>query len=93
MTSICHGAYLHGYARKPVPRWLRRFIARSEIHRSWLAGWLGFFEQDGVAYGPAVPYSLRLGCDANRDDDVMMEWESDAVMMQKEYGGHPPYYD
>ncbi|MCF7701549.1 hypothetical protein [Loktanella sp. M215] len=56
MTSIYLRAYLHGYARQPAPRWLRRVIARSEIHRAWLAGWLGYFEQDGVSYGPAFPY-------------------------------------
>ncbi|MBS1303425.1 hypothetical protein [Loktanella sp. SALINAS62] len=67
MTSIYHRAYLHGYARQPAPRWLRRFIARSEIHRAWLAGYLGFFESDGVAYGPAYPYPQFPDCDADED--------------------------
>jgi len=64
MTSIYLRAYLHGYARQPAPRWLRRSIARSEIHRAWLAGYLGFFESDGVASGPAYPYPQFLDCDA-----------------------------
>ena len=56
MKSIHMRAYLSGYAKQSAPRWMRRVIGKTEIHRAWLAGWLGFFEQDGVAYGTAHPY-------------------------------------
>lgn len=39
-----------------MPRWLRRLAARSELHRAWLCGFNGCFEQHGVRYGPVNPY-------------------------------------
>ena len=56
MTSIYLRAYLAGHTGQIMPRRLRKAIAGSELHRAWLVGFLGFFEQDGVAYGPANPY-------------------------------------
>lgn len=67
MTSIYHRSYLRGYARQPAPRWLRRLMGGSEIHRAWLSGWLGYFEQDGVSYGPAHPYPQFSGYDPDED--------------------------
>lgn len=49
--------YLYGYQGKALSRLLRKLIAGSEVHRAWLLGYLGFFEQDGVRFGPANPYS------------------------------------
>ena len=48
--------YLAGYSGRVLPRWLRRLAARSALHRVWLSGFTGCFEQDGVRYGPANPY-------------------------------------
>ena len=59
MTSIYLRAYLAGLAGQVMPSRLRKVLAGSELHRAWLVGFLGFFEQDGVAYGPARPYRNR----------------------------------
>ena len=67
MTSTYMRAYLRGYAKQPAPRCLRCLVARTEIHRAWLSGWLGYFEQDGVSYGPAHPYPQFPGYDADED--------------------------
>ncbi|WP_290777188.1 hypothetical protein [Hoeflea sp.] len=61
MQSIYLRAYLAGYSGRHVPRSIRRVFAGSELHRAWLIGSMGFFEQDGVRYGPANPY--RIGDD------------------------------
>lgn len=53
---LLHHVYLYGYSARPLPRWFRRAIARSEIHRAWLIGFMGFFVDGGVKYGPANPY-------------------------------------
>ena len=42
-NHFLHRIYLWGYGRRVMPRWLRRAIARSEIHRAWLSGRDGFF--------------------------------------------------
>lgn len=57
MTPIYLRVYLAGHAQQALPRRLRKAIAGSQLHRAWLVGFLGFFEQDGVAYGPANPYA------------------------------------
>ena len=49
--------YLARQSGRVMPRWLRRLAARSALHRDWLSGFTGCFEQDGVRYGPANPYS------------------------------------
>jgi hypothetical protein len=56
MKSLYLRIYLMGHAGRHMPRRLRRAIARSEVHRAWLCGYKGFFEQDGLRYGPANPY-------------------------------------
>lgn len=58
-----HRAYLAGYSGFQPPRWLRRVLAGSCWHRAWLLGRLGFFIENGAAYGPANPYRT-LGRDA-----------------------------
>jgi hypothetical protein len=35
---ICERAYFIGYEQLFLPRRVRRVIAKSEIHRAWLAG-------------------------------------------------------
>ncbi|GGB09138.1 hypothetical protein GCM10011491_41370 [Brucella endophytica] len=57
MSNIYMRFYLYGYQGKALSRLLRKLIAGSEVHRAWLLGYLGFFEQDGVRFGPANPYS------------------------------------
>lgn len=60
-------AYFTGYAKKQIPRCIRRLLARTEIHRAWLDGYNGCFTQDGIKYGPANPYS------AEKHDSALME--------------------
>jgi len=55
-NAILHHVYLQGYGKRSFPRWMRKVIARSELHGAWLSGYHGRFEQDGVRYGPANPY-------------------------------------
>ncbi|EGP54343.1 hypothetical protein G3A56_28175 (plasmid) [Rhizobium oryzihabitans] len=59
-------AYLLGYDGKVMPRSLRKLLARSEIHNAWLLGFMGFFEQDGIRFGPANPYPGELAIPADR---------------------------
>ena len=40
-------AYLEGYQQHLWPRWLRRLIVGTELHRAWLSGHMGVFEPDG----------------------------------------------
>ena len=49
--------YLRGYSGRPLPVWLRRFAARSEIHRAWLSGFDGNFVENGIRYGTSNPYN------------------------------------
>ena len=58
MQSLYLRVYLVGYRGWYMPRALRRIIAGSELHRAWLLGFLGYFEEDGVRYGLANPYGL-----------------------------------
>ena len=55
---ILHQAYMLGYAGQGVPRQLRRLLAGSLIHRAWLLGRGGYFEENGVSYGTGRPYGL-----------------------------------
>lgn len=48
--------YLAGYRGRVMPRWLRRIAARSALHRAWLSGFTGWFDEGGISYGPANPY-------------------------------------
>lgn len=51
--------YLAGYGGYTLPRFLRRFFAKSEIHRAWFLGRHGYFEQDGIKYGLSTPYECK----------------------------------
>ncbi len=57
-TRCLHRIYLWGYGGGQMPRWLRQLIAGSEIHRAWVLGRDGFFEESGIQYGPANAYGL-----------------------------------
>ena len=57
--DILQNFYLQGYQGIIWPRWLRRCIAGTEIHRAWLLGHLGFFSEARVSYGPCAPYDLK----------------------------------
>ncbi len=39
--------YLAGYKGVCLPRWLRRIMAGNRMHRAWLEGYMGSFEEDG----------------------------------------------
>ncbi|MCY4316722.1 MAG: hypothetical protein OXC66_11505 [Roseovarius sp.] len=39
--------YLWGYSGQTLPRWMRRFLARTSLHQAWFLGFAGFFKQDG----------------------------------------------
>ncbi|MBJ2153175.1 hypothetical protein [Paracoccus sp. IB05] len=54
--NLLHRVWLAGYSSYRPPGWLRWLLARSDWHRAWLLGHLGFFVEAGVAYGPANPY-------------------------------------
>jgi hypothetical protein len=55
-TEVLMLSYGRGHGGYKMPRFTRRLIARSELHRAWLLGSLGYFQQDGVSYGPCNPY-------------------------------------
>jgi hypothetical protein len=60
--------YLAGYSGLLMARWLRRLMARSDWHRSWLSGHMGsFLKDDGSPFGVCdrVWYSWRKGALAN----------------------------
>ncbi len=54
-----HRVYLWGYAGHVAPRWMRRILAGTGLHRAWFLGFHGFFVQDGVSYGLARPYPFN----------------------------------
>jgi len=58
-NRFLHRIYLWGYGGRAMPRWFRRAIARSELHRAWLSGRDGFFCERGIQYGPANAYGLK----------------------------------
>lgn len=70
-NAILHRIYLHGHSQKPLPRWLRRAAARSQMHRAWLSGFNGCFWEAGVRYGPANPYAEHLSRNNAEIDDMM----------------------
>jgi len=61
MKFIVYRAYLAGHSDRVMPRQVRRLLAGTELRRAWLLGSMGFFEQDGIQYGPANPYALAAG--------------------------------
>lgn len=48
--------YLAGLSGYVAPRALRRLLAGTPWHRAWLVGHLGYFNEQGVSYGPTCPY-------------------------------------
>lgn len=46
MTSMHTRFYLLGYSGYLLPRSLRRLLARTKVHRAWLAGDMGIFPPD-----------------------------------------------
>ena len=54
--AILLRVYLAGYRGRVMPRCLRRIAARSALHRAWLSGFTGCFDEGGISYGPANPY-------------------------------------
>lgn len=48
---IEHWAYMQGYRGKVPPRVVRKLFAKSTLHRAWLAGHMGVFEQAGFRFG------------------------------------------
>lgn len=56
IRAVLHRVYLWGYTDQSAPRWARRLFARSDIHRAWLLGFHGVFEEAGQSYGPTNPY-------------------------------------
>lgn len=61
MKFTLYRAYLAGHSGRVMPRQVRRILAGTELHRAWLLGSMGFFEQDEIRYGPANPYGLAAG--------------------------------
>ncbi|PKQ10893.1 MAG: hypothetical protein CVT70_17165 [Alphaproteobacteria bacterium HGW-Alphaproteobacteria-1] len=55
-AAALHHVFLAGYSGRGIPRWLRKLLAGSELHRAWLLGSKGFFEEQGRRFGPANPY-------------------------------------
>ena len=56
MRVIHHRAHLAGYGGWTMPRFLRKAILGSQIHRAWFLGHgFGHFCQDGTAFGLATP--------------------------------------
>ena len=55
-TEILTVTYLRDHGGFEMSRFTRRLIARSELHRAWLLGSLGYVEEAGVSYGPCNPY-------------------------------------
>lgn len=45
MTSLKLRFYLAGYSGLLLPRAMRRLLARSVLHRAWLAGDMGVFKE------------------------------------------------
>ena len=44
--SIGEFAFFLGYNHFRLPKWFRRLVARSEIHRAWLGGYTGTSVKD-----------------------------------------------
>ncbi len=46
-----HWVYMQGYRGKVLPRAVRKLCAKSTLHRAWLAGHMGIFEQGDMRFG------------------------------------------
>ena len=63
MIERClHHVYIWGYSGKHMPRWARRAMAGTGLHRAWFLGFHGFFAEAETQYGIGNPYGGR---DAN----------------------------
>ncbi|WP_060192530.1 hypothetical protein [Burkholderia ubonensis] len=61
--SLAGRMYFIGYAGLSLSRVLRKLIARSRLHRAWLNGHMGLFEEAGRPHGVCDRewYSYRKG--------------------------------
>lgn len=64
--------YIAGHRRHIMPRWLRKLLAGSELHRAWFLGFTGYFEENGTAYGLANPYPGRVSF-PDLDEDPLLD--------------------
>ena len=64
--------YIAGHRRQVMPRWLRKLLAGSELHRAWFLGFTGYFEENGTAYGLANPYPGRVSF-PDLDEDPLLD--------------------
>jgi|GEM_PF-7063268 len=55
--------YLLGYSGRCISRQLRRVLAGTNLHRAWLSGHMGLYEQDGRKHGVChrEGYQFRKG--------------------------------
>lgn len=52
--------YLKGYEGYRPPRWVRRLLAKTEIHHAWLAGYMHvFYDEDGRLRAGIALYEFR----------------------------------
>lgn len=51
MKPMKHKIYIFGYKGWLPQKWLRRLFAKSDIHRAWLTGYMGFFVESGKHCG------------------------------------------
>ncbi|HBN8007327.1 TPA: hypothetical protein L3645_006148 [Pseudomonas aeruginosa] len=54
-----HWAYVQGYSGKVFPRAVRKVCAKSTLHRAWLAGHMGIFEQADMRFGVTSRSNFR----------------------------------
>lgn len=43
--------YLLGYEGRLAPRAIRRLLARTQMHRAWLSGYMGVFREERQHFG------------------------------------------
>lgn len=73
--AMAHLCYLHGYKQRLAPKFARRMLAQTELHRAWLSGKNGYFHEDDVRYGLCHPYGLLSLADASDVDHTEEEWD------------------
>lgn len=47
MRPLLLRVYLEGYAGRLPPRWIRRVLARTALHRAWLLGYMAVTIESG----------------------------------------------
>lgn len=45
LNDILHYVYLKGYVGYQYPRCIRKIVGGSKLHRAWLSGYMGIFEE------------------------------------------------